>query len=348
MTAPMRRSSVAGPLDTSDLLGLSSPAATLVYAVFVLSTAAFTVGTLGEVNHPWMSLVAMVVVCGAGAALLQPARDPFPAALSAIVLGAVITSSALVFANVPASDSLGRATWHLGANTWLLIFLTIRRRAVLAWAGMAAMSAITLVWGATSGRGVPGAAAMLDTHIAILVVGTMFAISLRRTAQRINAFAARSVEATVQAAATTTSQHIRRQRLSELSQIAVPHLRRIAHGAVLTDADRTAYALAEARLRDGVRGRTLAVPTILEAVQRARLRGVEVTLLDDRSEPLGSAAMQEAITTVTEVLARAAHGSVTVRLLPPGRDMALTVVATDGQRVTRRALDARGRPVIHM
>ncbi len=77
----------------------------------------------------------------------------------------------------------------------------------------------------------------------------------------------------------------------------------------------------------------------------ARRRGVEVLLLDDRGVGLPSGdAMERVESHVSSTLARAS-GAVTVRLLPPGRDEAVTIVAVDADRVHRTGLDIDGETI---
>src|SRR5690606_14023320 len=154
-----------------------------------------------------------------------------------IILGVVFASTALISWQLPLEGPISRASWHLGSNTWMLFFLTLRRRSGFAWLGYAIMAATTLTWTITSGRGVGDGLVILDTPAGIVIVATLFASSLRRTSRRINELNARSVEAAASYAAADAAQEIRRQRVSELASAAVPLLAAIAKGKKLTAAD---------------------------------------------------------------------------------------------------------------
>lgn len=329
--------------DVSRLLGLHTETAHLVLGMFIVSNVLFTFATAEVLEHAWMSYVAMVVVSAAGVVIVRPHPDPFPVSWTLLVLGAVVVSSLLVSLALPPDGELGRATWHLGSNTWLLWFLVLRRRAWSAWAGALLMVAVEVAWGVWSGRGAMAGILLMDTQIGLLLVATLFAVALRRTAARINELTARSVDAAALAAASEAAHEIRRQRVEELAASAVPLLERIAEGSDLTDADRRDFARVEAQLRDSVRGRSLALPVVNAAVARARGRGVEVTLLDDRGSPLPSG---EAMTAIGDQIAAALdaadEGAVTVRLLPAGRDTAVTVVTRRGEATTRLTLTGEG------
>ncbi|GIG54016.1 hypothetical protein Dac01nite_07680 [Demequina activiva] len=329
--------------DVSSLLYLGSPAARLILALFVLSNAIFTVGTADVLSAPWQSYVAMLLVSAGGVLLLRPHPDPFPLRDTAAVLAVVVVSTALVATNLPGEGDLGRASWHLGSNTWLLFFLTLRRRGLYAWAGMAAMAAITIAAAASSGRGAVSGALMLNAHMGILVVATLFARTLRRTARRIASLERRSIAAAAQQARVETAEEIRRTRAAELAAAVVPLLERIANGAPASDEERQTYAVTEAALRDGVRGRSLMLPSVVEAAARARRRGVTVTILDDRGAlPPDGDSVARVVAATVDALDAASDGTVTIRLVPAGRSVGLTVVATAGDQVRRTTLGPDG------
>ncbi|MFV0634611.1 hypothetical protein [Demequina sp.] len=332
--------------DVSALLHLGSAPARAIVVLFVTSCAVFTVATSHVLRDPWQSYVAMVIVSTAGVLLSRPLPDPFPLRDTAFVFGAVVLSTALVTTNLPDSGVIGRETWHLGANTWLMFFLTLRRRAAWAWASMAAMCAITIAWTLTSGRGLLAAFMILDTHVGVLVCATLFALILRRTARRTAALERRSIAAAAEEARTAAAAQIRRTRVAELAKLAVPLLTRIEQGGPFSGAERLEFRLAEARLRDGVRGRSLMLPAVIEAAAGARRRGVGVTLLDDRDAlPADGEAVERMVGAIVGALASAAGGSVTIRLVPAGRSAALTVVATDGDDVRRTTLGPDGHEI---
>lgn len=333
----------ATPTDVSRLLALHTDGAHLIMGLVIVSNAVFTFATAGLLDHAWASYVAMVLACAGVVIVGRPFPDPFPMRLTLAVLAIIAVSTTLVCYALPDTGALGRATWHLGANTWLIWFLILRRRVLLAWVGGFAMVAIMAAYGVISGRGALWGVALTQSQVALMVVATLFGASLRRTANRINELTERSVSASVVAASADAAQEIRVQRAAELASTAVPLLDRIATHGSFTAEDRAAFARVEAQLRDGVRGRGLMMPIVVAAVARARERGVEVTLLDDRGTDLPSvAAMAEIGVRVAAALDGATAGAVTIRLLPPGRDTAVTVVTRKGEATTRLALTGEG------
>lgn len=326
--------------DISELLGLHTRGARLILAVYVASNLAFAASTAYVLDHPWASFLAVGLVTVGGIVVTRPQPDPFALRLTHVVLAIVVVSSVLVSYALPDEGTLGRATWHLGANTWLLWFLILRRRILLAWCGGLGMLAVTVVWAAVAGRGALAGLLLASPQVLLLAIATLFGSALRRSAARINALAQRSVDAAAAAGAVEAARRIQDQRADELAEVAVPALTAIASGEPLTEAMRRDIVHVEAQLRDSVRGRALAMPPIVEAAKRARERGVNVTLLDDRGAALSGAQMLTIMGATQRALDAARGGTVTVRLLPVGRDDLLTIVAQDDESTERVAVPA--------
>lgn len=332
-------------VDSSQLLRLSSDPARVVMGLFIFSNILYAFATLDEVKNPVPVIAAMIIVNGAAVLLVLDRPDPFPLLLTVAVVAAVALSTLLVAFQLPDVGPPGRASWHLGSNTWMLFFLAMRRRPGAAWLGYVLMASGTLAWSTSVGRGALDGALLLDTHAAILFVGTLFEVNLRRTARRINEFGEHSVASAVEAAEGATSAQIRQRRVLELRASAVPLLEHLVHhGPPQTETVRLQYATAEALLRDGVRGRSLMTPKIAAAATRARERGVDVTLLDDRGDGLESGeAMVRMSDVIVAELDAAREGSVTVRLAPKGRQAAVSIVTSTARE--RVELDTAGEPL---
>lgn len=329
--------------EVSRLLFLHSAPARLLVLLFVVTNAVFVVTTADLLMRVWPALVAMALVWGSAVLLVRASPDPFPWPDTFVVLSVVVFSSVLMSFALPVATNPGRAVWHLGANTWLLFFLALRSRALAAWVGMAVMTAITAVWGALTGLGPTVGLTMMQSHVGILLVGTLFAVLLRTTSLRIDILNERSVRSAVDSAATAAARQVRRARVAELATVAVPLLEKITAGAPLDADDRMEFAITEAQLRDSVRGRSLALPAVEAASAAARRRGVDVMLLDDRGESIDDGeTLARIVTTVVDVLNAAHGGHVTVRLQPAGRAAAATIVAADGDHVSRLTLGHDG------
>lgn len=334
------------PTDASRLLALDSRGARIIGAVFIASNFIFTVATLHMVDNPGPPLVAMIMVSGAAVLLMRAHPDPFPLRDAIIAVVVVVISTALVSWQLPIEGPPARSAWHLGANTWLMFFLALRRRGALAWLGLCLMTAVTIIWAVDTGRGVSGAITLVQVHFGILLVASLFAINLRRTSSSINALNERSVQSAASYAAADASQAIRQTRFAELADAVVPLLKEISREEPVSESKSRELRAVEATLRDTVRGRSLTVPSVASATRAARDRGVEVNLLDDRGETLREgAAMQRLSHAIVTTLDGMTEGTATVRLLPPGREVSLSIVAHQKEHTTRVELDVDGHPI---
>lgn len=334
------------PTDVSELLSLKSTPARVFVFLFILSNAIFTMSTLDHMSAAWPPFVTLALISTGALLVTRPQPDPFPALDTAAVISIVVATALVMSWFLPHEGSPGREAWHLGAATWLLFFLALRRRAKLAWFGMLLLVAVTMWWAVSTGRSPVFALTLMQTHMGILFVATLFASSLRRTARTINTLTKRSIDAAAASAAADAGQEIRRQRVAELAALAVPPLDQIASGAPLTSLDRLQIQAVEAELRDSVRGRSLTLPAITKAARLARSRGITVNLLDDRGVPLPSgSAMQNLTTVVSDALGTMRRGTLTVRMLPLGREVAVTVVSRDDVEQLRVSLDEDGQPL---
>lgn len=328
----------------SQVLRLSSDPARVVMALFVFSNFVYALATLDDVKSGLPVLVAAVLVNAACVLLVLEKPDPFPWLWTSAILATVLASTLLVAFQLPDAGPPGRASWHLGSNTWLLFFLAMRGRTGASWAGFGLMAGGTFAWTSAVGRSPVDGLLLLDTHASILLVASLFSLNLRRTSRQINALETNSVASAVESAEAATSAQIRQQRVIELRASAAPLLERIANEGPPDDpAERRHYATAEALLRDSVRGRSLVTPRIAAAATSARERGVDVTLLDDRGRALDSGdAMVRLGDAVVTALDEARDGAVTVRLAPEARRAAVSIVSTGAHHAARIELDADG------
>jgi hypothetical protein len=200
------------------------------------------------------------------------------------------------------------------------------------------MAVIVAAWGATTETGLASALGLGARQAAVLVVGTLFAIGLQRTRTRFDQVSLELSARVSAEAAGKATEAARRERLAALDALATPLLSQLMAGKALTEADRQEFAVAEAELRDGLRARVLGLPTVVDAVRRARRRGVGVVLMDDRgSVPLPAADLERIAAITREALLTARDGQVTARLLPPGREHVATIVV-DGSAYERHEI----------
>ena len=171
---------------------------------------------------------------------------------------------------------------------------------------------------------------LLARHAATLFIGSLIAVMLRGTANRIARFHEIEQRQATDEAVARASLDERRTRIARLEAIARPMLERIGSGQHLTETEREECRVIEATLRDSVRARLLSTASLDAAVIDARRRGVAVTLLDDRATPLSNFDGERMSEWVTNKLESTSTGSAVVRLLPAGRASLATVVVENG------------------
>lgn len=308
-----------------ELVSFTGTGARILLWGYVVTIGALGVWSLDEVDTAWPTIVGLHVLLGVGILLTIDRSEPLRLSTAVIVAVAWVAVALIISWHLLVPG--GHAQWYFGAGTVSLFFVSLRGRMLIGWIGFAALSAVVIVWAATTEVGIVAGLLLFGKQLPIFLVSVLFAVGMRRTTATIVRISDETAARAVAEAAQRASTDARRSRLDELDAVATPLLRRLVDGAALTDADRVDFAVAEAALRDSLRGRTLAAPLVTAAANAARRRGVEVVLLDDRHpETLDAATVVRVIGTVTDAISAAADGRVVARLLPAGRDEIATVL----------------------
>lgn len=321
---------------STHLVSLTGTGAHLFVWLYFAATAALALWTLDDSAQP--ALVILVLALYAGLCLAMQLdtgeRLSLPVTLATIAVG---PASVLLLSWQLAPG--GYTSWYIGAATAALFLVNLRDRIVLAWVGCALFVAAVLWTGATSPIGLATATLVAARQSAIVAVGTLAALGLRSTSDRIRDLAAEaSARSAAEAAGVAIAQE-RELRVAELRASVAPLLQRIANEPITAE-DRSEFAVAEAELRDGLRARGLRIPEVTAAARAARRRGVDVVLLDDSGGTAPEKDVRDFASLVAGVLDTAVDGRVTARLLPPGRQLMGTVVADGSHYVSHEV--ARG------
>ncbi|MBT0565947.1 hypothetical protein KIK15_04090 [Williamsia sp. CHRR-6] len=163
--------------------------------------------------------------------------------------------------------------WGRSIGVPLLCFMCVLGRTRYAWPGFLAVVAVFAIHYAHSIGPLAGAARCL-TDGAVLAIATVFAVTIRPTAQTIFALRAAGARRAAEVAAREATAIERDSQLSELDTLARPLLARIASGAALSAAERLQCELLDAELRDRLRAPGLHSAAVAAAAARARARGV--------------------------------------------------------------------------
>ncbi|AMM19209.1 hypothetical protein AX769_02505 [Frondihabitans sp. PAMC 28766] len=326
-----------GPGDTA-FLRLTGRGTNALFALFAVVHLALAVYGLRNDLVPVFALVSLALVLAAGFLLTRAPADRLPLRLTIAVVVLTTLASLDVF-NLPDRGWPGWATWIWGAVTFVLFMLAMRGRTLWAWIGFASMTALTEIWCIECGRGALMGFNFVVRSAALVLVVSLFALFLTRTRARIRLLQMAEIDRVRDEASATAALEEQNVRLAQLRALATPALEKILSDDELNDDDRRSFRVVEASLRDQLRATGLASTAVAEAATRARHRGVDVSLLDDRdgAEVPGAVKHRIEAVLVEHLDAATTGGRVVARLLPDGRDTVATVLATDGddtQRVT--------------
>lgn len=305
------------PIDVVRILTLTGAGAQILLGVFLLTQGVMALTTLGGVLVPWVSLAALAIVASGAVLVMRPGPYPLPTGRTALVIGTVAVSTALVSWNLPTHGWPGYASWHLGANTFVLLALGLRGRIGASWIGMGAMAAVSVTWTVSTGQGLVAGIDLVDRHAGTLLVGTMFALAFQRTARKISEFhETERRRATLEAETEANTQERHRQTARLESQV-LPALRLINGESELSDDQRDGFRVLEASLRDEIRAGALLNEPLTSSVRRARERGVDLLLLDDSGASFfAESLLHDAVSWAAGAVDSVDQGRVVIRLRP--------------------------------
>ncbi|GAA4743818.1 hypothetical protein [Gordonia alkaliphila] len=328
--------------DIRELMGLRTPAAAVMVAFFIA-----TFSLVGLITAPqgrlWPQAVALTLIGVAALGLIRAPSDPLSVPWTAFVALAGPVAGAIVYPQLDVDDLISLQLWPPTAATGLAAYLCVRGRVWSAWASLAATVGLFVVWAEVAGKGVGFALGVTLVNFAPLVMATFFARTIRPAARDIFLLRQASTAEVANQAALRAVREERDRQLLRLDARVRPLLERLAMPQEITPADQLECGLVEAGLRDSLRARALDTPEVLDAAWRARERGVEVVLLDDYG--LTGAPTQvraRILENVIPALQDAAQGTVTIRILPPGRQVLATILHADGDHIVRAEYDQKG------
>lgn len=182
--------------------------------------------------------------------------------------------------NSQINDSLAGtyATWYVAAIATLMAATAIRQQQIISWIGLVIMVLQVITWGGLDSittTGVIGA-------LILVFAGQAIASGLSRAGREAQAYADQATLEAAEMAATTAIRDERKRQSAITLRRALPLLERIEKTAgELDENDRLQARLLESELRDEIRGRQLINDSTRDSIRQARLRGIEVIVLDE-------------------------------------------------------------------
>ncbi|WP_211324934.1 hypothetical protein [Williamsia limnetica] len=320
--------------DVHEVLGFRTVAARLLVAAFVITYALVAVNTSPPASF-WYEFAAWLIMSLAAVALITVRGDPLPIPTTIALTAAGVVAMNLVLLKVAPPIS-GLQLWPSWAALSIYIYMCVRGRAAWAWIGLIAVLGSHMLWGQRTGIGYAEGLQLSVVKVAPLLMATFFAWRIRPASRRI--FELRD-QATLRVAAEAADKAVleeRDRRLAQLNELARPLLERLAGDSPLTEDQRLTAKLLEAHLRDTLRAPVFSTPAIKDCTRATRARGVEVVMLDDRRvDDISPETRNRLLGHVTDALECAESGTLTIRMLPPGRDVVLTILHRTPDDTTR-------------
>lgn len=316
--------------EIASILRLNGWAGRVVLIAYGLGTTVVAVLNLPGLIVPELGVVALALLWAGLAILGLSQGEPLGLGWTLGVIGITTTVTAISSWNVVNPADPGYATWPLGAMTILLFVLALRGRRGLAWIGFLALAAVSIAVALVGGQDVMRVVNDILRQSATLVIGTLFAIVLRRATQSISSIQNSQVSQAAVAAAGATAARERDEQNSRLEQDARPALERIISTEPFSDDDLRAFNALAATLRGGIQATGSTGTRIADAVRSARVRGLAVTFIDEGGTPLSAEDRGRVETALLPLLTDIPQGSVTVRLSPDGSDEIATIVVEEG------------------
>ena len=262
-----------------------------------------------------------------------------PARAAALVAAAAGGANVLVLFQIDSAGWPGYTSWCIGAGTTLCCALIVRERPRQAWTGLTLAIIVLGAWILTTGRNpiiilTLGAGQLFPLLICHLTARMSIDITARTAASE-----AAGAEITAQRRAHQESETLMRQAMTSVRRRVEPLLTAIADGAPITAGMRARARMLEAELRDERRAPFFTGTRVIESARAARIRGIDVILLDDRGtgDDLTDDTQKTIINQAIRALDDARRGQVVIRLLPPHQRPGLLSIVTDDDILTLNA-----------
>ncbi len=203
------------------------------------------------------------------------------------------------------------ATWYVGGLAVLLGATALRGQLHFAWGGLVIATAEIILWEGLENLLRSGWVGM----VLLVVIGHAANLGMKRSESDIDRANQASSEAAVNARRVAVALETQSKTFDEWVPNIQNLLRRvIAQKGKLSDEDRREALLLEAQLSDEVMGGDILDKRVSRAVRQARLRGVEVYLMDDGVlATLQTVELAEVRQKIVDVINEQRSGKVTVR-----------------------------------
>lgn len=286
-------------------------------------------------DRPWLLIAAIslylvtTAVCVAVTPRTPPGEprraEPMPwwaAILALVVAGVVPTATGLALGDGGARTAT-YGTWYVGGLGALMVVVMVRRRTASAWIGAVLLSVGAMVWLGpldALGQGLVGSIVWIGVaHLLVFLID--------RAERDADQLAELQAVTSSWEAAQEGRERERRVQVQRALAVGGPILTRvIAMHGVLSEDERREAAIAEARLRDELRGPRLLDDAVRAEIDAARRRGAQVSVFDEGGL---EGVTDDALRAIRQELADTLRGSTSNRIIirtSPDAQIAVTVV----------------------
>lgn len=267
--------------------------------------------------------------------------SPWTTAL-VVVLGLVVTG--LNLAALPEGEWPLHGTAFIGAICVLVVLVRAVARRRAAWALAQGAGVMVLVAAALTGQQVLMEVGVALNPVGWLVAFEMLIVWVGRVQGQLDLAQRAADEASAASSAAFSRLVVREVWLAEVRDQVGDLLTQLADpDVVITTPLREACLAAEGGLRDAIKSANFSAPSLSAAILRARLRGVEVTLVDNRGGRLDEHVRRIATRHLERLVEEADSGRIVARTAPAGYGEPVTIVqtGTGGSELTRINDDGR-------
>ncbi len=251
-------------------------------------------------------------------------------------LSAIGIGNLMVLYSIPGHGYPGSAAWTLGAGFMLCAGLFLRVDPVFSWTGMAILCMTTLLWTTSTHRPLVIALTMMVGQVVPLMFWSAVIQWSKSMANALLVVDGAQKDLDAWRRGKEAARKVMDERLRSVGDRTRPFLNLVASESPISAQDRLDARILEAELRDEIRAPSLVETNIGADVSDARMRGIEVVLLDDRTgRSLSTAEITMMEKAASDVLRSTTKGRVVIRLLPEGRSLFATILGPTEMRELR-------------
>lgn len=254
-------------------------------------------------------------------------REPMPLWAAIVAAGTVLIIPTMTGLAVIDAEGVARtatyATWYVGGGGALMVVLMVRRRTWIAWAGTVILSIGAMIWMGP----VQALSQGLVGSIVWVGVAHLLVFLIDRAERDADQLAELQAVTSAWEAAQEGRERERRVQLQRALAVGGPVLARvIAMHGLLSEAERREAGMAEARLRDELRGPRLLDDAVRAEIDAARRRGAQVSVFDEGGlEGVSDEDLQQIRAELAETLRDSQSNRIIIRTSPDD-SVAVTVV----------------------